>query len=232
MCVYPFDLLVAMVHEKYTPFVNARHATQPQFQKIEYHFLSAFLTLSLVRALARSFDFHVHSIFFFLHFGLYQIRIRIESKSVTWKIEYTVCYAHTVDAYTNNPANVAYISVCICFNTQMSYWALGIDFFFFSLLNIHLAIPPFCAMSFHFSTCARVTTVSIHNCIYLMNEVTIIIQSRQKFHKDNGLAAWKCISEVNIYEFRITYEQMCAQKQIYRHTTWILNVHVVVVVIA
>lgn len=188
------------------------------------------LFLLSVRSLARSISTFIQ--FFFLHFGLYQIRIRIESKSVTWKIEYTVCYAHTVDAYTNNPANVAYISVCICFNTQMSYWALGIDFFFFSLLNIHLAIPPFCAMSFHFSTCARVTTVSIHNCIYLMNEVTIIIQSRQKFHKDNGLAAWKCISEVNIYEFRITYEQMCAQKQIYRHTTWILNVHVVVVVIA
>lgn len=76
------------------------------------------------------------SLNFFSRFGLYQIRIRIESKSVTEKLS-TVGYArHHWCVLTSYPANVAHISVrCVTvLIPQMSYRAPGIDFPSFSLL--------------------------------------------------------------------------------------------------
>lgn len=123
-----------------------------------------------------------------------------------------------------------------CVNTQMSYWAPGIDFpsFFLALspsfdwntathsclatlrfVQCHY-IPLFLLPTSPVVSCLlmlslRVTTVSIHNCIYLINEVAVI-QSRQKFH-----------IKINTYCLSCTQRSICSMKMHFPKLMWISN---------
>lgn len=95
------------------------------------------------------------------------------------KIEYTVCYARTVNAYTDNPVNVAYVRLYRV-NTQMSYSSPGIDFSSFlsfsSLFGDSLILCNVISSLYHYRSFVRWLCAS-HNCVnsqlYLPNEWSV-----------------------------------------------------------